>query len=40
MDRVSVRLMKLLWSVQDQGKFRIRVRVGDFGVLFTTLASL
>ena len=27
MDRVSVRLMKLLWSVQGQGKLRIRVRL-------------
>ena len=27
MDRVCVRLMKLLWSVQGQGKFRIRVWV-------------
>ncbi len=28
MDRVSVRLMQLVWSVQGQGKFRIRIRVG------------
>ena len=33
MDRVSVRLIKLLWSVQCQGKFKISVRVV---VLFTT----
>ena len=28
MDRVSVRLVKLLWSVQGRGKSRIRVWVG------------
>ena len=33
MDRVSVRLIKLLWPVQSHGKFRIRVWVG--GCSFT-----
>ena len=28
MDRISVRLVKLLWSVQGQGKFMIGVWVG------------